>query len=843
MLRLQSTLVVLASMSLSGLPPWDIPCGQAGKPRLDHFGDPLPEHALARLGTMRLRQGYYLKAVAFAPDGKSLIAADTDGGIRLWDSATGQLLHAFRAHPGGYMLTTIALSPDGRLLAAYGWRGVITLFELPTGKVRHLLKDDGEYFTCLQFSADSKTLAAARADGKVGTWNVVTGNVVRVFARAKSEVFALHFSADNQILSAWTEGNALHSWNVATGKTLAQRPGDGGQVFRAVFSPDGSRAAVYQGRETFRVLDVASGAEVFDLPGHKNQQTSVGFALAFSADGKKLATLTNAGALRLWDMTTGKLIRLFPPSESYWHAAVAVSPDGATVATTHPFRVRLWDVASGKEQLPSETPDTCVSQLAFSPDGKTLATVSWGEEVARLWDVGSGRQRHTLRGHTWNMQSLAFRPDGKVLATGSRDRSVRLWDPVTAGPLSSERTHTDPVTALAFSADGALLASGSEDRTIRIRAGGTGKTLRVWKEPEVVASSLCFSPDGKTLVSVSNYGHGGERATRLWNVAAGTSELLEEEDGYGGGASVIFSPDGQLFITGGVWDNGSRQLNRYWLRVYETATRQLVWKYEGKDPDEAKFLGALAVTLDGRTLISTHWHSVRFWDLLTGKEIRRLTGHHGPLAALALSRDGRVLATSSHDTTVLLWDLPALLPTGHPPPLQLSRKDLQVCWDGLAERDPAPAYRHLHRLTLAGDHAVAFLEEHLCPVPLLDEAAAVKQLDALADAKFAIRARATAALEAGGELVVPLLKARLKETMVLETHRRLEVLLARLDVGAVAPERLRPQRAVTVLEILGTPAAQKLLQQLAGGAAQARLTQEAQAALHRRSAGKAKTDH
>jgi WD40 repeat protein len=86
------------------------------------------------------------------------------------------------------------------------------------------------------------------------------------------------------------------------------------------------------------------------------------------------------------------------------------------------------------------------------------------------------------------------------------------------------------------------------------------------------------------------------------------------------------------------------------------------------NPDEATFVGALAVTPDGRTRISTHWHSVRFWDLLTGKELRRLTGHHGPLAALALSRDGRVLATSSHDTTILLWDLPALLRTERPPP-------------------------------------------------------------------------------------------------------------------------------------------------------------------------------
>lgn len=829
----RTALMVLVCVGVLAAPPWEIACGQPGKARLDNFGDPLPQQALARLGTVRLRQGYYLRALKFAPDGETLISADTGGGIRVWNSADGRLLHAYQADPGVYMLTTIAVSPDGTLLAAYGLRGVITLFEIPSGKVRHRLKDEAEYVTCLQFSPDNETLAAARSDGKVGAWDVVTGKMTRLFARDKSKVFALYFSADNKNLSAWTDGNVLHTWDLATGKTLAERPGDKGQVFKAEFSPDGKRAAVQQGGKTFRVLDVASGAEVFDLPGHKTRQSSPGFALAFGPDGRKLATLTDAGELRLWDLTTGKLIHLFSDSEWFWHAGVAFSPDGTSLASFHHFRVRLWDVASGKERLPSESPDGCVNALAFSADGKTLATSSWCENVAHLWDTARGRHLRILRGHTWSMHTVAFRPDGKILATGSGDRSVRLWDPVTGKLLSTQWGHTDPVTALAFSSDGTLLASGSEDGTIRIRDGATGKTLQVWKELAVVPDSLCFSPNGKTLVSVSNYSH-GERATRLWNVPSGKSERLEEEDGYRGGTAAVFSPDGRLLITSGVWDNGSRELNHYWLRVYEVATRQMIWKYEGQDPAEAKFIGALAVAPDGRTLISTHFRSVRFWDLLTGKERRRLTGHHGPLASLALSRDGRVLATSSFDTTVLLWDLPALLVRERPPPLQLSRKELQASWSALAERDSAVGYKHLHRLTMAGDQAVAWLEEHLRPVPpLLDEAAVVKHLDALDDPSFATRTNAAAALAAGGELVVPLLKARLKNNVTLETHRRLEQLLAKLDVGDAAPDRLRTLRAVTVLELAGTTAAQNLLQKLASGAAQARLTQEAQAALGR----------
>src|SRR5258707_1281629 len=108
---LRTALIVLACVGVLAVPPWNIACGQGRKARHDNFGDPLPQYALARLGTERLRQGYYLRAVTFAPDSKTLITADTDGGIRLWNSDDGRLLNAYQTDPGAYMLRTIAVSP------------------------------------------------------------------------------------------------------------------------------------------------------------------------------------------------------------------------------------------------------------------------------------------------------------------------------------------------------------------------------------------------------------------------------------------------------------------------------------------------------------------------------------------------------------------------------------------------------------------------------------------------------------------------------------------------------------------------------------------------------------
>jgi len=267
------------------------------------------------------------------------------------------------------------------------------------------------------------------------------------------------------------------------------------------------------------------------------------YSVAFSPDGKTLASGSGDKTIKIWNVTTGQEIRTLK-GHSDGVISVAFSPDGKTLASGSADKtIKIWNVATGQEIRTLSGYSSLVRSVAFSPDGKTLASGS-RDDTIKIWNVATGQEIRTLSGHSDAVISVAFSPDGKTLASGSEDKTIKIWNVATGQEIRTLEGHSDWVFSVAFSLDGKTLASGSEDKTIKIWNVATGQEIRTLKGHSYPLRSVAFSPAGKTLASGSM-----DKTIKIWNVATGQEIRTLKGHSYGVN-SVAFSPDGKTLASG-----------------------------------------------------------------------------------------------------------------------------------------------------------------------------------------------------------------------------------------------------------------------------------------------------
>ncbi|MEZ2250755.1 hypothetical protein [Microcoleus sp.] len=609
----------------------------------------------------------------FSPDGQTIASASVDKTVKLW-ARGGSLLATFKGHTNN--VTSVAFSPDSKTIASASLDKTIKLWKTD-GTLLATFQGHTNNVTSVTFSPDGQMIASSSTDKTVKLWKT-DGTLLQTIPQL-APVNWVSLSHNGQIIAVASDDGTVKLWS-SDGRLIAnlwhsenRKPS---KVYTVSFSPDGETLASGGEDNTVKIWNVSSLQNnpqlnsidktdllLTTLRGHSKWV----FGVSFSPDGQTLASGGADRTVKLWSLVdihgkhlldggkfkpVGRLLRTFE-GHADRVTQVSFSPDGKTLASaSFDKTIRLWRL----DDVPLKTLDghhNRVLSVTFSPDGQRLASASMDKTI-KLWSR-TGVLLETLEGHTQRVSSLSFSPDGLLLASGSHDKTVKIWSlkedgitnmlpcpsaplfPCSPSVLFTLDGHSDSVTSVSFSPDSEIVASASKDKTIKLwtRNGRLIKTLTGHKG---WVTSVSFNPDGSMLASASDDG-----TVKLWNR---DGRLLRTFEGAHNSfvLGVAFSPDGQMLASAG-YDNSVKLWN-----VDGTLVATLL-------KGSSDSVTSVSFSPDGLLIASGSYdRKVKLWSR-SGTLLKTLTGHKDSVMSVSFSPDGKVLASAGRDNRVILWNL------------------------------------------------------------------------------------------------------------------------------------------------------------------------------------------
>jgi WD40 repeat protein/uncharacterized caspase-like protein len=502
----------------------------------------------------------FITSLALSGDGLLLASGSTDDTIKLWQVKTGKELRTFTGHANN--VTAVAFNADASILASGSTDKIIKLWSVKDGKQLRTLTGHAETITAAAFSPDGKIIASASEDKTIKLWDFATGKEIATLTGHINKIRAVTFSPDGKTLASTSDDKTVKLWDVTSAKELRTFTGHNEEVTQIAFGADG-KTLVSLSLSAIKFWDIATGKETNTI----TERNLGAYSMAVSGKRNLLAIGSVDSTVSLWDSESKKKTRIFK-GYAYPAKFIAFAPDGKTLASARLDGVRIWDAENGSNmRVIKPALGASVRSIAFRPDKPWLAVgSSFQKEFAnfpdsvkkqlgieetvptiKIYELQTGNLVRTIKAHEDSIAALAFSPDGKIIASGSADKTIKLWDAESGAELRTLTGHTDKITTLAFRYDGKILASSGDDKTIKVWETESGKELRSIAAHTDGVTSIAFSPNGKQLAG------GSYLVATLWDAESG--QPLHEFKGHTNMVTAVaFSPDGKQLATGG-FDN------------------------------------------------------------------------------------------------------------------------------------------------------------------------------------------------------------------------------------------------------------------------------------------------